>query len=231
MYEQTSTGKRAVSAGHSFRGERVARGGNFNHYSFGCRSAHRFPGIPTFLDRHTGFRVALEAVVPNAGPEKRAKKSDAATSRTQVDSNIDDFFVPDKEKPSAADDFFDDGMSQNNPLDGSGDLPSGVRVIHGHSGYWGQFAVSPDGRFIASGTDDRAILFWDLETGRELWKSRPFDSMVFALCFSPKGDQLWAGGGSLHRLLSARKNAHLIRCRRHHPHSETRMTPLIETPF
>ena len=100
-YHETAGGVRQFNAGIAFFGERVARGGNFAHFSFGCRSSHRFHGLATDRDRHTGFRVALVAM---------ATRTDKAAD----DNAVKDFFAPD-DKPSSIstpDDFFSDDKSE-----------------------------------------------------------------------------------------------------------------------
>lgn len=100
-YRETVGGVRQVSAGSSFSGERMARGGNFAHFSFGCRSSHRFPGLATSRDRYTGFRVALAVM-------------DTRTDKAADDNAVKDFFAPDDNPSSTStpDDFFSDDKSE-----------------------------------------------------------------------------------------------------------------------
>jgi WD40 repeat protein len=71
------------------------------------------------------------------------------------------------------------------------ELESGrlLRSLEGHTGGVNAVAVSPDGRFIVSGSDDRTVKVWELESGRLLrsleghtdwvngrWRSAPTDA-------------------------------------------------------
>jgi WD40 repeat protein len=65
----------------------------------------------------------------------------------------------------------------------------------GHEGgAWG-LTLSPDGRTLASGGEDRMIRLWETATGRELARWEAHDSGVTALAFSPDGKTLASGGG------------------------------------
>ena len=69
-----------------------------------------------------------------------------------------------------------------------------LRVLHGHTSKGpSAIAVSPDGRWVASGAGDGTIL-WDLRDGgsRYLWE----ESYTSSLAFHPRTGQLYAGTGS-----------------------------------
>jgi hypothetical protein len=80
------------------------------------------------------------------------------------------------------------------------DLDSGVELgrLSGHQALVWSLAFSPDGRTLASGSEDRTVKFWDLVTRREL-ASIPQESAVYWLSFSPDNQMLASGGiGSYH---------------------------------
>jgi WD40 repeat protein len=63
------------------------------------------------------------------------------------------------------------------------------RTLRGHQGDVAALAVSPDGRLIASGSNDRTVRIWETATG----KSRTFEGhtgLVIRLAFSPDGQRL-----------------------------------------
>jgi WD40 repeat protein len=56
------------------------------------------------------------------------------------------------------------------------------------------FAVSLDGRILASAVDDDIIRIWETSTGKELARWEAHNSSVTALTFCPKGNVLASGG-------------------------------------
>jgi WD40 repeat protein len=55
-------------------------------------------------------------------------------------------------------------------------------------------AFSPDGQILASGSDDKTIKLWDLQTGVEIATLSGHDSYVQSVAFSPDGKTLVSGG-------------------------------------
>jgi WD40 repeat protein len=62
-------------------------------------------------------------------------------------------------------------------------------------------AISPDGRRIASGSDDHTVAVWDLESGQCL-TSLTLDGRVYSVAWHQDGHSILAGdsGGNLYRL-------------------------------
>jgi WD40 repeat protein len=54
-------------------------------------------------------------------------------------------------------------------------------------------AVSPDGRFIVSGSDDRTVKVWELESGRLLRSLEGHTDWVRAVAVSPDGRFIVSG--------------------------------------
>jgi WD40 repeat protein len=69
--------------------------------------------------------------------------------------------------------------------------PDGARVLKGHTGWVYALAFSPDGRWLASGSNDRTIRVWNARTG-ELQHALPQSDPVFCLAFAPDNKTLAA---------------------------------------
>src|ERR1700677_2868150 len=54
-------------------------------------------------------------------------------------------------------------------------------------------AVSPDGRRVLTGGDDRITRLWDVETGKELQRFEGHSNWVDAVAFSPDGRRVLTG--------------------------------------
>ena len=96
-------------------------------------------------------------------------------------------------------------MAQNVPHDDSAraaeapplTLPPGVklvRTLRGHTGWVGRIAWSPDGRMLASPSQDGTIRLWDAETGECLRTLEGHTDAVLFVVFDPAGRILASGG-------------------------------------
>jgi len=73
-----------------------------------------------------------------------------------------------------------------------GQKPQVVVQTNHFSETW-SVAFSPDGRLIASGSDDKTIKLWDIETGRQLRTLWGHVDAVWSIAFSPDGKKIISG--------------------------------------
>jgi WD40 repeat protein len=69
-------------------------------------------------------------------------------------------------------------------------------------------AVSPDGKYLATGGMDRAVKLWDLATGREVWTLRGHRSLIGRLAFSADSRRLTSISAGKPNALDARGKFH-----------------------
>lgn len=70
-----------------------------------------------------------------------------------------------------------------------------VRTLKGHTEWVMSVAFSPTGQILASGSADKQVKLWDVQTGT-LLRTLTSKYVVFAVAFSPDGKILATGGGS-----------------------------------
>jgi WD40 repeat protein len=71
-------------------------------------------------------------------------------------------------------------------------VPTQVAVLRGHTDLVWRAVFSADGKLLASGSDDRTIRLWNVQTHEELALIQ-VGSIVYGVAFSPDGTRLAAG--------------------------------------
>ena len=73
-----------------------------------------------------------------------------------------------------------------------------VATLTGHGNEVKSVAYSPDGRLLASGSDDGTVRIWDTRTGEEaMIPLRGNDGMVLSVAFARDGKRIVSGGGKV----------------------------------
>jgi small GTP-binding protein len=82
------------------------------------------------------------------------------------------------------------GQAMNTSIRKIAKWPSGLKLrktLKNHAGWIGRIAWSPDGAFIASGSDDRTICVWNPATGELVRKIEGHNDTVFSVAWSHDG--------------------------------------------
>lgn len=69
-----------------------------------------------------------------------------------------------------------------------------LKKLTGHTEWVRSIAFSPDGKLLASGGDDNAIIIWDFASDRELRRFRGYSKKVNQVAFTPDGGSLAYSG-------------------------------------
>ncbi|BAY94727.1 MULTISPECIES: DUF4082 domain-containing protein [unclassified Tolypothrix] len=69
-----------------------------------------------------------------------------------------------------------------------------LRILQGHLGFVNDLAFSPDGKRLASCSEDGRIILWDIVSGKKVLTLRGHAGGVTSVAFSPR-EQLLASGG------------------------------------
>jgi WD40 repeat protein len=68
-----------------------------------------------------------------------------------------------------------------------------IATLKGHDSRVNSVSFSPDGKTLASGSDDKTIKLWNLATGNQITTLKGHDSWVNSVSFSPDGKTLASG--------------------------------------
>lgn len=64
----------------------------------------------------------------------------------------------------------------------------------GHAGFVMSVAITPDEKYIVSGSQDRTIKLWDIQSGKELRSFEGHTSYVSSVAITPDGKHIVSGG-------------------------------------
>jgi glucose repression regulatory protein TUP1 len=88
------------------------------------------------------------------------------------------------------------------PPAGSKEVEKGLgtcaSTLNGHKDYVLSVAISPDGRWVVSGSKDRSIEFWDILSGQAQFMLQGHKNSVISIDLARSGGLLASGSGDCH---------------------------------
>jgi WD40 repeat protein len=88
---------------------------------------------------------------------------------------------------------------------------SPAKILHGHRIGVASLTISPDGRWLASGSEKGEVKLWDLTTGQEVRSFVGLRNSVTSVAFSPDGSMLAAGSLGVRIMVWKRDTAEVVR--------------------
>lgn len=81
----------------------------------------------------------------------------------------------------------------DSPTSSASTVPLSDRILTGHGDAVRSVALSPDGKLLASGSSDKMVILWDLQTDQPIgtWET---PDPVYSMAFFPDGESLLVGG-------------------------------------
>ena len=76
---------------------------------------------------------------------------------------------------------------------GERDTGQEVQKLTGHQHLVTSVAVTPDGRYIVSGSDDKTVRVWERDTGKEVQKLTGHHDWVTSVAVTPDGRYIVSG--------------------------------------
>jgi len=113
------------------------------------------------------------------------------------------------------------------------DLATG-QVLHdlrGHTARVRGMASSPDGRRLATGSDDRTMKIWDTTTGQEVFTLRGHADAVLSVAYSPDGRRIVTGGNDLSAIVWDTRRPAADALLRREAESRVKVPELLGDPF
>jgi WD40 repeat protein len=91
-----------------------------------------------------------------------------------------------------------------------------LNCFRGHAGSVFSVAFSPDGKQLLSGSHDRTIRLWDVQSGKELRRFESHRDLVYGVAFSPDGRRILSGSADNTVRLCDVKTGNELRCFKSH---------------